>query len=58
MSDLKYCVQCPFHERVADPDPDDWCDDEEFDQKHDLENNEVTDEIAIEYMEKHKTDTW
>ena len=36
----------------------DWCDDEEFDQKHDLENNEVTDEIAIEYMEKHKTDTW
>lgn len=36
----------------------DWCDDEEFNQKHDLENNEVTDEIAIEYMEKHKTDTW
>ena len=34
------------------------CYDEEFDQKHDLENNEITDEIAIEYMEKHKTDTW
>ena len=36
----------------------DWCDDEEFNRKHDLKNNEVTDEIAIEYMEKHKTDTW
>ena len=29
MSDLKYCVQCPFHERVADPDPDDWFDDDD-----------------------------
>ena len=24
MSGLKYCVQCPFHKRVPDPDPDDW----------------------------------
>ena len=48
----KHIIEC-MKNRLAD-----WCDDEEFDQKHDLENNEVTDEIAIEYMEKHKTDTW
>ena len=24
MPELKYCVQCAFHERIADPDPDDW----------------------------------
>lgn len=30
MSYLKYCVQCPFHERVADPDPYDWFDVDKF----------------------------
>lgn len=34
----------------------DYCDDEEFDNKYDLENNPITDEIVIEYLEKHKTD--
>lgn len=48
----RHIIEC-MKDRLAD-----WCDDEEFNQKHDLENNEVTDEIAIEYMEKHKTDTW
>ena len=29
MSDLKYCIQCQFHKRVADPDPDDWFNDDD-----------------------------
>ena len=29
MSDLKYCIQCPFHKRVPDPDPDDWFNDDD-----------------------------
>ena len=48
----KHIIDC-MKERLAD-----YCDDEDFDSKYDLSNCEITDDIAIEYMEKHKNDIW
>lgn len=36
----------------------DYCEDDEFVEKYDTEQVELTDDIVIEYMEKHCTDIW